>query len=141
MANVAISQMRHRRRRVDVGADPWDARSLEWMIPSPPPVHNFDTRPVVEDFDEFWHRKYGHDDEGRLVRIATTEEVVQKGDATDVHLPSPSYWPIVFAVGPPLIGYGLVFDLWWLVVPGIVTIVVALRGWVLEPSVAAPQQP
>ena len=86
------------------------------MIPSPTPEHNFDddARPSTE-LDEFWHRKYGEDEDGRLVRIAATEDVVQKGDATDVHLPSPSYWPIVLAVGLPIIGYGLIFNLWFAV--------------------------
>jgi cytochrome c oxidase subunit 1 len=27
--------------------NPWQARSLEWQIPSPPPVHNFDEIPVI----------------------------------------------------------------------------------------------
>nr|MDA8320569.1 cbb3-type cytochrome c oxidase subunit I [Actinomycetota bacterium] len=27
--------------------NPWDARGLEWQIPSPPPVHNFEHIPVV----------------------------------------------------------------------------------------------
>lgn len=27
--------------------NPWDARGLEWTVPSPPPKHNFDTVPVV----------------------------------------------------------------------------------------------
>ena len=86
----SLSYRRHRANPVNPGPDPWDARRLEWMIPSPAPEHNFDEVPVVEEFDEFWHRKYGHDENGRLVRIAKTEDVVQKGDATGVHLPSPS---------------------------------------------------
>ena len=64
MGNVAFSYRKHRRNPVDPGPDPWDARSLEWMIPSPTPEHNFDETPVVEEFDEFWHRKYGHDEDG-----------------------------------------------------------------------------
>jgi cytochrome c oxidase subunit 1 len=28
-------------------ANPWRARTLEWLIPSPPPVENFPTTPVV----------------------------------------------------------------------------------------------
>jgi len=28
-------------------ADPWRARTLEWQIPSPPPVENFPAPPVV----------------------------------------------------------------------------------------------
>jgi cytochrome c oxidase subunit 1 len=28
-------------------ANPWQVGTLEWEIPSPPPVHNFDTIPTV----------------------------------------------------------------------------------------------
>ena len=45
-------------RPVGPGPDPWDARSLEWMVQSPVPAHNFDTVPTVSHLDEFWHRKY-----------------------------------------------------------------------------------
>jgi cytochrome c oxidase subunit I len=103
------------------------------MIPSPVPEHNFDEIPVVEEFDEFWHRKYGHDEEGRAVRIAPTAEVVQHGTAQGVHLPSPSYWPLVLALGFPLIGYGLIFNLWW-AVPGVVLVIAGVFGWVMEPA-------
>ncbi|MEI2638630.1 MAG: cytochrome c oxidase subunit 4 [Microthrixaceae bacterium] len=133
LANVYISYKRHKANPVDPGPDPWDARSTEWMIPSPVPEHNFDEIPVIEELDEFWHRKYGHDEEGRLVRIARTEDVTQKGDAEGVHLPSPSYWPIVMSVGFPLIGYGLIFNLWW-AVPGAILVIGAMAGWVMEPS-------
>jgi cytochrome c oxidase subunit 1 len=30
-------------------ANPWNAKGLEWTIPSPPPVHNFDEIPVVTE--------------------------------------------------------------------------------------------
>jgi cytochrome c oxidase subunit 1 len=30
-----------------VGSNPWNARTLEWMVPSPPPEHNFTSQPVV----------------------------------------------------------------------------------------------
>ena len=100
-----------KREHIAVGPDPWDARSLEWMVQSPTPAHNFDEVPIVTHLDEFWHRKYGEDERGRPVRIAATEDVVQPGDPTGVHLPSPSYWPIVLAAGLPLIGYGVIFNL------------------------------
>ncbi|MGB3411901.1 MAG: cytochrome c oxidase subunit I [Microthrixaceae bacterium] len=133
MVNIAVSYRKHKRNPVDPGADPWDSRSLEWMIPSPAPEHNFDEIPVVEELDEFWHRKYGHDEEGHLVRIARTEDVVQKGTAKDVHLPSPSYWPLVLAVGFPFLGYGVIFNLAW-AVPGVLLIIAGMTGWVMEPS-------
>ncbi len=30
-------------------ANPWNAKGLEWTVPSPPPKHNFDTIPVVKE--------------------------------------------------------------------------------------------
>ena len=116
-----------------MSGDPWDGRSLEWMIPCPTPAHNFDVVPTVTVLDDFWHRKYGEDEQGRLVRIAATVDVSQKGDATDVHLPSPSYWPIVLAFGLPWGAYGLIYNLWFAVF-GAVCIVAGIYGWVMEPA-------
>lgn len=31
------------------GPNPWQGWTLEWSIPSPPPIHNFDTTPVISD--------------------------------------------------------------------------------------------
>ena len=131
--NVIRSWRQHKHNPVDPGPDPWDARSLEWMVPSPTPEYNFSETVVVEEFDEFWHRKYGHDESGRLVRIAKTEDVTQEPGATGIHLPSPSYWPFVLAVGLPLVGYGLIFNLWW-AVPGALITLMAIFGWILEPA-------
>jgi cytochrome c oxidase subunit 1 len=129
--NVIFSA-RRARGLPPVGPDPWDARSLEWFCPNPTPVHNFDELIQVESLDEFWHRKYGTDENGRIVRVATAEEVCQKGDATDVHLPSPSYWPVVLAAGFPLIGYGIMYNL-WLCAAGGILVVMSIYAWVFEP--------
>ena len=34
--------------RVPAGPNPWDSRSLEWQLPSPVPVHNFDRIPTFD---------------------------------------------------------------------------------------------
>jgi cytochrome c oxidase subunit 1 len=41
--NLAISL----RRGPKAGANPWGGRTLEWTVPSPPPVENFREIPVV----------------------------------------------------------------------------------------------
>ncbi|MEY2589225.1 MAG: cytochrome c oxidase subunit, partial [Acidimicrobiaceae bacterium] len=74
--NVFTSRRKAKHAGVREEADPWDARSLEWMVQSPVPAHNFDEVPIVTHLDEFWHRKYGEDESGRPVRIAKTEDVV-----------------------------------------------------------------
>jgi cytochrome c oxidase subunit 1 len=116
------------------GPDPWDARTLEWSIPSPPPAYNFDPIPTVTRLDDFWYRKYGETEDGRLVRIAATDEVTQSAEGEHhVHLPSPSYWPLVAAVGLPIVGYGLIFTWWLCLIGGLIT-AGALYAWALEPA-------
>ena len=39
----------------------------------------------------------------------------------------------MLACGLPLIGYGLIFNLWW-ALPGAVLVIAAVFGWVMEPS-------
>jgi cytochrome c oxidase subunit 1 len=131
--NVVRSRREHYANVMSVGPDPWDGRSLEWMLPSPTPAHNFDVVPTVSHLDEFWHRKYQEDEDGRVVRVKTSEEVAQKGDGANVHLPSPSYWPIVMALGLPLIAYGLIFNLGFTAV-GAVIVLLAGFGWGMEPA-------
>jgi cytochrome c oxidase subunit 1 len=131
--NIVSSRRRAKREHIVVGDDPWDARTLEWMVPNPTPAHNFDEVPIVAHLDEFWHRKYGEDDKGRAVRIAETADVMQKGDPTGVHLPSPSYWPIVIAASMPLIGYGIIFNLGF-AAAGAFVLFLGIYGMGLEPS-------
>ncbi len=119
--------------------DPWDARSLEWMTASPPKEHNFDAIPVVHSLDEFFHRKYEENEEtGEIHQVATYEDVMLAEHARadkHFHMPSPSYWPIILAVGLPIIAYGIIFN-HLLSVFGAVVVLLAMFGWSLEPSVA-----
>ena len=134
LINIFVSRRAaHARGQFTCENDPWDARSVEWLTTSPPPDHNFDRIPEITELDELWHRKYAEDEHGRLTRIARTEDVVDKGIATDVHMPSPSYWPLVAAVGLMLVGYGIIFSLALCAVGGFI-LIVGLFGWGLEPS-------
>ncbi|HBM56505.1 MAG TPA: cytochrome ubiquinol oxidase subunit I, partial [Acidimicrobiaceae bacterium] len=71
-------------------------------------------------------------EDGKVVRRATAAEVCHTGDAVGVHLPSPSYWPVVLAAGLPLIGFGLLYNL-WICVPGTLMVLGSIYAWVFEP--------
>ncbi len=131
--NIVRSYRASKKAGIKMVADPWDARSLEWTIQSPTPAHNFDVTPTVHRLDDFWHRKYRENAEGKLVRIATSEELVQPGNPEGVHLPSPSYWPLVISAGLPFVGWGLIFNLWLCAVGGLL-ILAGIYGWILEPA-------
>jgi len=119
------------------GDDPWDARTLEWSIPSPTPEHNFTHIPVVEARDDWWHQKYTEDDEGRPVaRVRGGADTVDDdhGEEGHMHMPSPSYWPFVAGLGLPFIGYGFILH-WGFLVLGGLLVAWGLWAWALEPDV------
>ncbi|MBC20023.1 MAG: cytochrome c oxidase subunit I [Planctomycetaceae bacterium] len=43
------------------GDDPWDAWTLEWTTPSPPPVYNFEKTPAVRSRRPLWDLKHPDD--------------------------------------------------------------------------------
>ncbi|GAC1538602.1 MAG: hypothetical protein NVS3B12_23940 [Acidimicrobiales bacterium] len=122
------------------GDDPWDARTLEWITPNPTPEYNFIEVPTVHSVDEFWHRKYTEDEAGRLVKIAESAEFVQRRARPDehIHVPSPSYYPLVATLGLPTIAYGQIYRLWAVSVIGVVVLLGGLFAWGIEPSTEPP---
>jgi cytochrome c oxidase subunit 1 len=138
--NLVVSH----RRKEDYGVeDPWDARTLEWTIPSPTPVYNFAEAPVVHDVDDFWHKKYTEDENGRLVKIARTDEELADAarrreealaNAGSIHLPSPSFYPIIVAFGLPIIAYGMTYKAYLVSIFGGILMLGGFYGWALEPS-------
>ena len=96
----------------DVTGDPWDGRTLEWSLSSPPPVYNFAVIPTVHDRDAFWDAKQqGH--------IAAPQY-------TDIALPKNSPLGIFIGVAAGLIGFGLIWHIWWLALLGLVAVITVL---------------
>ena len=80
-------------------ADPWNARTLEWSIASPPPEFNFYKEPEVGRIDDFWHRKR-----------EVGEKAIEKLNGTEyVHLPNPSWYPLLSAGALMLTPIGILF--------------------------------
>jgi len=126
------------RKGTRASGDPWDGRTLEWSIASPTPEYNFARIPTVEAEDDFWHRKYGEDEEGNAVPIATAEEVSDDPEPpAGLHLPSPSYYPALTGAGIFVTLMGLVYLPWGLIPAAVGALVIlwGLFGWSMEPIV------
>jgi len=137
------------RRRGEIsGLDPWDARTLEWTTPNPTPEHNFGVAPSVSSLDDFWRLKYDEDSDGRAVRREGADALIAElerdglSPPKPIHLPNPSYFPLVMAIGFPLIFYGIIYHTSAvgkaLILVGAVISLAAGIGWAVEPSEEAP---
>mgnify|MGYP000896199321 CR=1 FL=1 len=88
------------RKELRVGADPWDARTLEWSVPTPPPAYNFKTLPTVYGRDAFWMQKE------KGTKLQEKDE--------EIMLPKPSMVGLIFGALATAFGFAVVWHLWWL---------------------------
>ena len=100
-----IVSIRRREALRDRTGDPWDGRSLEWSTPSPPPAFNFAVLPDVTGEEAYW----GIKQRARAHR----EEDAPEYEAIEVPLNSPT--GLVTAFFATLMGFALVWQIWWLV--------------------------
>ena len=116
MWNVFVSM----RNGKPAGSDPWGGATLEWAIPSPPPVYNFASVPEVKSLDPLWHP------ESREAALASNQ---MRGP---IHMPPNSHWPIVSGLGVSLLLAGILFG-WYVGIPGLILMVVGIYCWAFEP--------
>jgi cytochrome c oxidase subunit 1 len=116
------------RRGEKAAADPWDGRTLEWTISSPPPEYNFGVEPTVKHLDDFWHQKY--EENGTRKQIPTPPSY----DPAKIHLPNPSFWPILLAAGITMAACGFFIATYGLAISltGVAVMVISSYGWVYE---------
>lgn len=88
-------------------ADPWDGRTLEWSIPSPPPEYNFAQTPLVRGLDAFW-----------IEKVAGNKGMTPAEPLGDIHMPSPSFLPFLMSLGLFIAGYGFMYHNYVVVVIG-----------------------
>ncbi|MGR3912114.1 MAG: cbb3-type cytochrome c oxidase subunit I [Candidatus Rhabdochlamydia sp.] len=97
----------------DKTGDPWNGRTLEWMTASPPPFYNFATIPVVTEKDAFWVLK---------------QQGVKREQLSD----EPFHMPKNSGIGPFigmlsfLLGFGMIWYLFWLAIISAILILGAL---------------
>ncbi|MBZ9768254.1 cytochrome o ubiquinol oxidase subunit I [Mesorhizobium sp. CA6] len=106
-----IVSIRDRNALRDETGDPWDGRSLEWSTPSPPPVFNYARLPHVENEEPYWTIKQ---------RAADEQTPESKGDYEPIEMPRNSPTGFVSAFFSTLIGFALIWHIWWLAIVGFV---------------------
>jgi cytochrome c oxidase subunit 1 len=156
-----VNYLKTLRGRPNAPADPWDGATLEWAIPSPPPPYNFAEIPTVHSYIPLWDEKYGsghgpaerttvvRDDryagltagqELALERAEPAHTAVAEhapaahGDhGHGIHMPNPSYYPFLAALGLVTVFTGLMITP-AISVAGLALLLYGIYGWCFEPA-------
>jgi heme/copper-type cytochrome/quinol oxidase subunit 1 len=122
------------------GPNPWDAPTLEWSIPSPPPPYNFAVLPTVASRHPLWEQRLGDShgtsklDEGftlddKRETIGTT--ALDSEPDVILKMPFDSPAPFILTVGTSLIFAGMLIPsrLWILTAVGCLIAIAAVLIW------------
>ena len=134
----AVNVLMSRRRGAAASTNPWDAPTLEWSTPSPPPPYNFATLPIVGSRHPLWEDRLqegAHRSElrrGPILPEGRETFATTPLDAEPVavmRMPDDSYAPLALAIAVGVIAYGLLFSLTWLAVAGVIATAVVTIAW------------
>jgi cytochrome o ubiquinol oxidase, subunit I len=103
---IAVS-IRNRDSNRDLTGDPWGGRTLEWATSSPAPFYNFAVLPEVSELDQFWADKEHKRAYPRHAHYA------------DIHMPRNTGVGVVMGGLATLLGFGLIWHIWWLAILGL----------------------
>lgn len=98
-----VVSIKNREQYKDTTGDPWDGRTLEWSIPSPPPFYNFAITPVVHGRDAFWGEKQK--------RLKDGDHQPEKPHYTDIHMPRNTSMGFVIAMLSGVFGFAMIWEM------------------------------
>jgi cytochrome o ubiquinol oxidase subunit 1 len=106
-----VVSIRRRDELRDVTGDPWDGRSLEWATASPPPVFNFAVLPDVHAEEAYW---------GVKQTAIDAQSLAPEPEYKAIEMPRNSPTGVVTAFFATIMGFALIWHIWWLLAVGFV---------------------
>ncbi|HBQ07620.1 MAG TPA: cytochrome o ubiquinol oxidase subunit I, partial [Halomonas sp.] len=98
-------------------------RTLEWSTSSPAPFYNFARLPEVGDIDSFWSQKQ------------RSNEQLEDAPYTDIHMPRNTVAGPVISLFALVLGFALVWHIWWLAGVGALGVVVSFLARVFNDDI------
>jgi cytochrome c oxidase subunit I len=132
-----VDYLRSLRVGPPAGDNPWDAPTLEWSVPSPPPAYNFAILPTVRSPYPLWEdrlreREVSVLDQGPVLDVGreTLETSSLDSNAQSVlRMPEDSLWPVLLGLSVLTVFYGLVAQNWTLTGVGVALVFASITGW------------
>ncbi|UAJ65972.1 cytochrome o ubiquinol oxidase subunit I [Candidatus Schneideria nysicola] len=117
-----IVSIRNRSKNLDLTGDPWNGRTLEWSIPSPPPLYNFAIIPKVNNLlDAFWHTK-----KNSISTKNVSEENAKTIIYESIHMPKNTYIPIIISFFSLIVCFSMIWHIWWMTKIGCIGIILTI---------------
>jgi cytochrome o ubiquinol oxidase subunit I len=108
-----FKSIKERKKHRDLTGDPWNGRTLEWSIPSPPPIYNFAIIPTVNHRDPLWAIKRG-------------EAPKPEKNYEDIHLPKNTPMGLIIGILSMSFGFAMTWYIGWLAVVSFAAIIACL---------------
>ena len=105
--------VRDRKRNLDLTGDPWNARTLEWATPSPPPFYNFAVVPKADELDAF------HEAKKRGLPPPPKKYA-------PIHMPKNTGVPLILNIWILVLCFALVWHIWWMAAASFIAMIVTL---------------
>ena len=99
-------------QNIDYTGDPWNGRTLEWSISSPPPAYNFAVLPDIHGIDSFH-----------------TEKEMGRGThkpLTDIHMPRNTAAGFFVGAFSFVLGFAAVWHIWWMAALGLIGVLLTV---------------
>ncbi|WP_343192063.1 cytochrome o ubiquinol oxidase subunit I [Buchnera aphidicola] len=96
---------------MDLTGDPWNGRTLEWSVSSPPPVYNFANIPIVKSIDEYW----------RIKKLKVHQSI--KKTYSDIYLPKNTIYGIFISSFSLICGFSAVWHIFWMFFTSLIGII------------------
>jgi cytochrome o ubiquinol oxidase subunit 1 len=106
-----VVSIRNRDQLRDETGDPWEGRSLEWSMASPPPAFNFAVLPDVHGTEPYWDIKR---------RAIETQQLAPEAHYEAIEMPRNSPTGFITAFFATITGFALIWHIWWMVGVGLV---------------------
>ncbi len=107
-----FKSIKQRRQNYDLTGDPWNGRTLEWSVPSPPPFYNFAFVPQVAGRDAFW--------------VMKQKGLVERADYEDILMPKNTPYGFIIGILSFAFGFAMIWYMFWLAIITFISIVVCL---------------
>ncbi|MCR3754735.1 MAG: cytochrome bo3 ubiquinol oxidase subunit 1 [Candidatus Westeberhardia cardiocondylae] len=117
-----VTSIINKKKYQDTTGDPWNGRTLEWSIPSPPPAYNFITIPNIPNkHDAFWE-----------IKNTTKNHCHQNNKKQSIHMMKNTSCAFFVSIFILICSFAIIWHIWWMTIFGIINATIIFIKYILQ---------